>query len=111
MCRLGLIFVFLPGLAAADGGPVSPYIIAPSIDGARISVTVEKGLRSSKRLRSAALRKAREDFHDGLQISADAMRQLADAGAGLAAQRYVRVLTGMPVHLRSVFERRLADKY
>lgn len=96
MWRLCFVLTCLPVLATAQSGPVIPNIIAPSNDGARISVTVDRGLRSSKRLRSAALRQAREDFHDGAQISVDEMRQLAEAGDGLAAQRYVRVLEADP---------------
>ncbi|MEL6466543.1 MAG: hypothetical protein AAFQ58_16375 [Pseudomonadota bacterium] len=91
--RVG-IFLLLsgPGTALAESRAVIPNVIAPSTEGARISVKVEPGLRSDKRLRSAALRQARADLHAGDPVMAPDLRALAEAGDGLAAQRYVRVL-------------------
>ncbi|MEM8654418.1 MAG: hypothetical protein AAGF36_06705 [Pseudomonadota bacterium] len=91
--RLGIL-LFLCGTAAAlaQGRAVIPNVIAPSTEGVQISVKVTPGLRSSKRLRSAALRQARTDLHAGDPVTATDLRALAEAGDGLAAQRYVRVL-------------------
>lgn len=72
--------------------PIIPNVIAPDAQGALISVTVERGLTSSKRLRSQALRKARSALHEGEPVSEEDLRALSLAGDGLAAQRYVRVL-------------------
>jgi len=80
-------------LAAQDAsGPIIPNLIASNIEDTRVSVTVDPGLRSSKRLRTVALRNARAALHDGRDVSAHDLRLLAEAGDGLAAQRYVRVL-------------------
>lgn len=88
-----IIALAAPALAFAEDAraPVIPNLLAISDESARIAVTVEPGLRSSKGL-SAPLRQAREAFHAGQEISAAQMRALAQAGDGLAAQRYVRLL-------------------
>lgn len=82
-----------PVVAQNASGPIIPNLIAPDIEASRISVTVDKGLTSSKRLRTNALRRARLLLHEGGEVSADDLRTLAEVGDGLAAQRYVRVLT------------------
>ena len=71
---------------------VIPILVAPSDETGQISVKVEPGLQSSKRLRTAALRRARAAMHAGEPVSTENLRRLADAGDGLAAQRYVRIL-------------------
>lgn len=84
----------LPVAAQTQSAPIIPNLIAPNTSTELISVAVDRGLTSSKRLRSAALRQARTRLHDGGDVSSDELRALADAGDGLAAQRYVRILQG-----------------
>jgi hypothetical protein len=83
----------VPLAAQEVPGSIIPNLIAPNIDGTRVSVTVDRGLTSDKQLRSSALRKARMALRKGGEVSAKDLRALAEAGDGLAAQRYVRVLT------------------
>ncbi len=88
----------MPGIVAAQDfkAPVIPILIGPSEDSDRVSVVVDKGLTSSKRLRTAELRAAREAMHNNETVSVAHLRALAGAGDGLAAQRYVRVLLADP---------------
>lgn len=57
----------------------------------KISVTVDPGLKSSRRL-PADLRDLRKAMQDGKDIPVDALLKLAELRDGLAAQRYVRHL-------------------
>ena len=84
------------GTAQQVNGPIIPILVAPAEDTAQVSVTVDRGLRSSKRLRTRALRQARADMQAGQTISTEHLRALANAGDGLAAQRYVRSLMADP---------------
>lgn len=89
-----LVLALMPGALWAEGftGPVIPVLIPPAEETSRVSVVVDPGLTSSKRLRTSALVRAREAMHANQPVSADDLRALAEAGDGLAAQRYVRVL-------------------
>ncbi|APX14281.1 hypothetical protein [Tateyamaria omphalii] len=99
MMRALAAFVFVLSLplstAAAQDLPRSniPNVIAPAgLEAERVSVVVDRGLTSNKGLRSRALRVARDALHAGEPVAADQLRSLAEAGDGLAAQRYVRLL-------------------
>lgn len=92
MWRAVILCMVLPLGAAAQDAPVIPNLIAPADTSARISVTVDPGLRTSNALRPE-LRRARAALHAGNPVSAENLRRLAQAGDGLAAQRYVRVLS------------------
>lgn len=86
-----MVLMIAQPLAAQDRHkPIIPNLIAPDKSSTRIAVKVEKGLNSSKRLRSVALRNARTALHSGGVVSTEHLRALAQAGDGLAAQRYVR---------------------
>lgn len=88
-----ILLGFAHPLAAQESyTPIIPSVIAHDLGDTRISVTVDRGLTSSKRLRSTALRNARTAMHEGGGVSAEHLRALAEAGDGLAAQRYVRLL-------------------
>lgn len=82
----------LPLAAQEVYTPIIPSVIAHDLGDTRISVTVDTGLTSNKQLRSAALRNARAAMHGGGDVSPEHLRALAEAGDGLAAQRYVRLL-------------------
>lgn len=81
-----------PLAAQQKGAPIIPNLIVPDVSGERISVVVDPGLRNSKALKTDALRAARVALHEGGDVSSKDLRALANAGDGLAAQRYVRVL-------------------
>jgi len=89
---LALCLPLPAGAVEAVHVPIIPILMSASSESATVSVVVDRGLRSSKRLRSSALRAAREALHDGAQISVEDLRALAEARDGLAAQRYVRHL-------------------
>ncbi|MEC3860829.1 hypothetical protein VK792_05995 [Mesobacterium sp. TK19101] len=57
-----------------------------------ISVVVDKGLKSTNRLPTRALREARLALLDKQPVEADMLKALADRGETLAALRYVDVL-------------------
>lgn len=61
-------------------------------EGARISVTVTPGLRSMAAIPEPRLRVLRDRMHRGVYVPDAGLRELADKGDGLAAQRYVRRL-------------------
>lgn len=88
---LGLI-VPLPLAAQQAKRPIIPILIAPSSASQNVAVIVDRGLQSSKRLRSRALREARTAMQKGENVSTENLRALGQAGDGLAAQRYVRIL-------------------
>ena len=93
LCAASLFLAYAaPALAQEAKTPVIPIIVGTAQETARISVKVDRGLTSSKRLRSAALRRARAQMQEGEQISPEHLRALALARDGLAAQRYVRHL-------------------
>ncbi|MGB3244743.1 MAG: hypothetical protein WBB25_09420 [Sulfitobacter sp.] len=79
-------------MAQEERRAVIPILVASPEETGQISVTVDPGLRSSKRLPTAELRNARAAMQAGESVSPDNLRRLADAGDGLAAQRYVRIL-------------------
>ena len=89
-----LLCLIAPFTAVAQEARTSviPILMAPVEDAAQVAVKVEKGLRSSKQLRSHELRRARDAMHKGEPVSTAHLRALAQAGDGLAAQRYVRIL-------------------
>lgn len=89
-----MLALLLPAPLAAQEAqrPVIPILVAPAEDTAQLAVKVERGLTSSKRLRSSTLRRARAALHRGEPVSTPNLAALARAGDGLAAQRYVRIL-------------------
>ena len=86
----------LPAWAETPRGPTIPFLIPPAQDARRVSVTVDRGLRDSRRLPNDALRAARVALQAGDPVAVPDLRRLAEAGDGLAAQRYVRVLLADP---------------
>jgi len=66
--------------------------VPPDLESSQISVKVTPGLTHTNRLPTKALRKARKDMVEGLEIPVADLRALADHGDGLAAQKYVRLL-------------------
>lgn len=93
--RMRLILLCLLPLSATAQEGVIPNLIAPVESRAQLAVTVDPGLRSSKRL-PRDLIAARAAMHANEQVSAENLRRLAEAGDGLAAQRYVRILETDP---------------
>lgn len=91
---IALFGILLPAtlLAEPARAPLIPILVGTSHESAAISVVVDRGLRSSKRLPTQALRDAREAMHAGEQIAADDLRALAMARDGLAAQRFIRAV-------------------
>ena len=85
--------VLMPQLLQAQDfkRAVIPILIETPQESQVISVKVEPGLRSSKRL-PKALRLAREAMQANESVTTEDLRLLAIAGDGLAAQRYVRFL-------------------
>ena len=71
--------------------PIIPNLIAPSHEGVQVSVIVDRGLTSNRSLRSS-MRAARNRMHKGGDVTAAEFLALANAGDGLAAQRYVRMM-------------------
>lgn len=71
--------------------PIIPNLIGPNTEGAQVSVVVDRGLTSNRNLRRS-LRDARTRMQQGDNLSAEELRALANAGDGLAAQRYVRLI-------------------
>lgn len=99
MNAFAMMMIITAPLAAQQAHvPIIPNLIAQADSDARISVTVDRGLRSSKPLPTAALRIARTALHNGQAIHASDLRALAQAGDGLAAQRYVRLLQASRLH-------------
>ena len=56
----------------------------------QVSVTMERGVRSHRDLKTAHLRKIRRDMVDGKEVSSEDLQDLADAGDGVAALRLVK---------------------
>jgi len=81
----------VPALAQEVKAPIIPILVGASEKAAQVSVVVDRGLRSSKRLKRS-LRVARKAMQEGEEISLPDMRALAMARDGLAAQRYVRAM-------------------
>jgi len=96
MWRVFLLIFLLPMASHAQqglSGGVIPNLLAPTgTNSDLLSVTVTRGLKSSKRLRTRALRRARAAMHANEPVSTANLRSLAEVGDGLAAQRYVRRL-------------------
>ncbi len=63
-----------------------------SLESRQISVKVRPGLKNTRSLPSASLRKARLSMLEKQVISDENLRALADYGDGLAALKYVRIL-------------------
>ncbi len=78
--------------------PASPgdarFALPFAADPARrqISVKVEPGLKSTRKLPTQELRNLRKAMLEGAEISPEGLRALAEFHDGLAAQRYVRYL-------------------
>lgn len=87
---LGMIIAMTGLPAQADNRLAIPVPVDKETR--QISVTVTPGLTKTRRLRSAALRRARVDMLAKKVVSDDNLRALADYGDGLAAQKYVRLL-------------------
>lgn len=89
-----LLAALLPVAAVADQAraPVIPFLIGATDESAKISVVVDRGLRSSKGLRSKSLRDARAAMQSGDEVAVEDLRALALARDGLAAQRYIRAV-------------------
>ena len=85
------LLVPLPLTAQQLHVPIIPDLIGPNTEGANVSVVVTPGLKSNRNLRNS-LRNARTRMQKGGEVSARALRALANAGDGLASQRYVRLL-------------------
>ncbi len=93
-----LALPFAPAVAQDIPASRIPNVIAPAgVEAERVSVVVDPGLTSNKQLRSTALRRARKAMQAGEPVTADQLRALAEAGDGLAAQRYVRLLQAKTV--------------
>jgi len=83
--------------ALAQGHARTLSLVArPSVESTQISVVINPGRRSNAGL-PADLRAARTAMLDGVDIPPDLLRSLAERGDGLAAQKYVRLLTADPV--------------
>lgn len=102
--RLALRLAVLVALAA----PARAEIIVPELPSdpasAKISVVVTPGLTKMSRLPGAELRKARKAMQEGVEIPDSQLRELADRGDGLAAQKYVRRLVpqGLAAHASDI---------
>ena len=79
------------GAALAQDNLIS-MTIPPDPAHAQISVKVTKGLISTAKLPTPALRDARKALLDDKEVSPAALKALADHWDGLAAQKYVRYL-------------------
>lgn len=88
---LSLPGMTLPLMAGAQNYTLS-MPIAADLERQQISVTVNPGVTSTAKLKTSALREARKAMIAGAEIPDADLRALADAGDGLAAQRYVRRL-------------------
>lgn len=90
---VALMALVLPCSLAAQQAhvPIIPDLIGTDHGNAQVSVIVDRGLTSNRNLRNS-LRAARNAMHRGDAVSASRLRALANAGDGLAAQRYVRLL-------------------
>lgn len=71
-----------------------PVPLADSAEDRQVSVVITPGVRSMRQVPTARLRALRRQMHDGIALPPAALRELADLGDGLAAQRYARVLIG-----------------
>ncbi|GIT89606.1 hypothetical protein JANAI62_09090 [Jannaschia pagri] len=97
MTRYGFLFLSAallapPASALEDHVPLT---IPPAAETARISVEAVPSRRSMRGL-TRAQRAGRQAMHEGGFVEPDMLRQLAERGDGLAAQRYVRVLQADP---------------
>lgn len=89
-------------LAALAGAPAGADIILPPIPydatGAKVSVITATPLSGTNKLPPGDMRKARKAMIAGAEISDQMLRDLADQGDALAAQKYVQRLVerGIP---------------
>lgn len=86
---LTAVFIAWAGLASSQPIPVP---IPDRAETRQISVVVTPGIRAMSQLPSARLRTLRARMHDGVDIPEAGLRELANLGDGLAAQRYARRL-------------------
>lgn len=91
MFALLVLLAPLPLAAQQTHVPIIPNLFGPNTDAANVSVVVTPGLTSNRNLRNS-LRNARTRMQKGGEVSARELRALANAGDGLASQRYVRLL-------------------
>ncbi|MEM8730018.1 MAG: hypothetical protein AAGF79_08870 [Pseudomonadota bacterium] len=73
-----------------------PIPLSDSAETRQISVAVAPGVRSMRQVPSARLRVLRARMHRGEDLPSTALKELANLGDGLAAQRYVRRLLDSP---------------
>lgn len=78
--------------AAPPGDARFALPFAPDPAKRQISVKVESGLKSTRKLPTQELRNLRKEMLEGAEISPEGLRALAEFHDGLAAQRYVRYL-------------------
>ncbi len=81
-----------PAATLSSGDPLLTLPFEPDPARRQISVKVESGLTSTRRLPTQELRGLRKAMLAGEEISPQALRALAEFHDGLAAQRYVRYL-------------------
>ena len=88
------VFAVSAGLTVAGGGSLAdkiPFVIPAMTDSWRISVTVDAGLVSNRRLPLRIIEDRRR-LHAGEELSLAALQALANRQDGLAAQKLVRKL-------------------
>ena len=90
------VAAMLMALPVAALAQTIPVPISDSAETRQISVVVTPGIQSMAQVPSARLRRLRSQMHDGIDIPEAGLRELADLGDGLAAQRYARRLLGQP---------------
>ncbi|MBB93390.1 MAG: hypothetical protein CML68_02110 [Rhodobacteraceae bacterium] len=90
---LGLCAALLPASVAAQTIPVP---LADTLETRQVAVVVTPGVRSMGQVPSARLRDLRRRMHQGVDLPVSALKELADLGDGLAAQRYARKLLDRP---------------
>jgi hypothetical protein len=91
LVRASLLTLALTSAAWAQDSLINMHI-PPDPAHARISVQVTKGLTSTAKLPTPALRDARKALLEEKEVSPVALKALADHWDGLAAQKYVRYL-------------------
>lgn len=89
--RLGLLILGLLAGAGAQAQGI-PVPFPDSAEARQVAVVVTPGVTSMGQVPSARLRDLRARMHNGEALPDAALKELADLGDGLAAQRYVRRL-------------------
>ena len=87
--RLGLLILGLLAGAGAQAQGI-PVPFPDSAEARQVAVVVTPGVTSMGQVPSARLRDLRARMHNGEALPDAALKELADLGDGLAAQRYVR---------------------